>query len=414
MTCNQAWLHSYKPLPVNRVTLSNNTMINTVSTSTINSFTTINRHDMSLMLTGVLHVPQLEKLQAGPCLTLHVEWPMPVESFSWQLYFVTFIDDCTRYAQVHLMCHKSEVLSKLQAFIAVHKIHGREWMVCCGIQHVTAPTYSPEHNGVAEWYNCTVMNMVRSMLLDAGLVNWFWAEALNTVVYINNCMPSRSIDNKDPFQLLHRRAPDILKLQLFGCCTYILTPVQMCNKLQDCSCEAVYLGLLGNGTHHRLWVHSSGTITESHDVIFCAPPAAAPCNLLATLWIPKLKTTTITPLVDEEVNNNKPELLNTTHTEGDDFTVLEDNEDALSPPTSPNNILGEWLSLDDDDNDNLHGHKAMAKPNSAILNHDKWVVNDCHHHTVVTATDTACITPNSYTEAIASKDTNQWIDCNEG
>jgi hypothetical protein len=106
-------------------------------------------------------------------------------------------------------------------------------MACHSIQHVTTPTYLPEHNSVAKQYNCTVMNMVCSMLLDAGLVNWFWAKALNTMVYINNHMPSRSIDNKDPFQLLHRCAPNISKLQPFGCCAYILTPVQMCNKLQD-------------------------------------------------------------------------------------------------------------------------------------------------------------------------------------
>ncbi|ELR23143.1 gagpol polyprotein [Acanthamoeba castellanii str. Neff] len=143
------------------------------------------------------------------------------------------------------MCHKSEV------FIAAYKTHScihilkldhsskyignaaQEWMACHSIQHITAPTYSPKHNSITEY-----------------LTNWFWAKALNTVVYINNHMLSRSIDNKDPFQLLHGHTPDISKLQPFSCSIYLLTPVQMCNKLQDCSCEAVYLSLSVHSTHH--------------------------------------------------------------------------------------------------------------------------------------------------------------------
>ncbi len=499
MMCNQAWLHNYEPLPINRVTLSNNTVIDAVSTGTIRSFTIINGHNMSLVLTGVLHIPQLEKnLISLNCITEHGfiavqdhrrctiqharlgmvllvaspsngmlcvpltpsptpiehQWslvtmvktttlnqlhhwlghiseqrlhpvvrahnlslpcgdtleqcilcikgmqlrptigkgpvtraatlmhtihsdvcgPMLVELFSQQLYFITFINNCTRYTQVHLMHHKSEVLSKLQAFVAVHRTHShihilkldhggeyigdvaQEWMAHCSIQHITTPTYSPEHNSVAKQYNHTIMNMVHSMLLDASLVSWFWAEALNTTVYINNHMPSRSINNMDPFQLLHGCMPNISKLQPFSCCTYILTPAQMCNKLQDHSRKAIYLGPLVNGTHHHLWVCTSSTITESHDVIFHAAPTAAPHNPLATLWIPKLKTTTITPLVDNK-DADEPELLNTTHMEGDDFTMLADNKDTLSPPASPYNILGEQLHHNNND---LHSHKASG------------------------------------------------------
>jgi hypothetical protein len=61
MMCNLAWLHDYKPLPINWVTLSNNAVINAVGTSTICGFTTINGRNMPLMLVGVLHIPQLEK-----------------------------------------------------------------------------------------------------------------------------------------------------------------------------------------------------------------------------------------------------------------------------------------------------------------------------------------------------------------
>jgi hypothetical protein len=59
--------------------------------------------------------------------------------------------------------------------------------------------------------------MVHSMLLDARMGNKFWAKALNTSIHIHNQMPSKSISNQSPYELLHSNTPDISKLQLFGC-----------------------------------------------------------------------------------------------------------------------------------------------------------------------------------------------------
>jgi hypothetical protein len=112
------------------------------------------------------------------------------------------------------------------------------------------------------------MNMVHAMLLDSGLANKFWAEALHTTIFVHNCIPSKLVSNWAPYQLLYGKAPDISKLQPFSCKAFILMPSQMRNKLQDHSHTTVYLRPLVNSMHHHLMVGSM--VTESHNVIFCS------------------------------------------------------------------------------------------------------------------------------------------------
>ena len=55
-----------------------------------------------------------------------------------------------------------------------------------GIVHQITIPKSPQQNGVAERLNRTVMNMVRSMLAVYKMPQCFWAEDLNTAVYLRN------------------------------------------------------------------------------------------------------------------------------------------------------------------------------------------------------------------------------------
>jgi hypothetical protein len=66
MTCNRDWLHDYRSLPVNRVTLGNNAVIDAVGVGTIRGTTIVDGRSTSLVLAGVLLVPQLEKNLISP------------------------------------------------------------------------------------------------------------------------------------------------------------------------------------------------------------------------------------------------------------------------------------------------------------------------------------------------------------
>jgi hypothetical protein len=58
----------------------------------------------------------------------------------------------------------------------------------------------PQQNGVAERRNCTLMDMVRSMLSYSTLPISLWMEALKTVIHILNRVPSKSV-SKTPYKM---------------------------------------------------------------------------------------------------------------------------------------------------------------------------------------------------------------------
>ena len=64
---------------------------------------------------------------------------------------------------------------------------------------MTAPG-TPQQNGIAERRNRTLLEMVRSMMSYSTLPISFWGYALNTVMYLLNLVPSKSIP-KTPVEL---------------------------------------------------------------------------------------------------------------------------------------------------------------------------------------------------------------------
>ena len=55
-----------------------------------------------------------------------------------------------------------------------------------GIHHELTVPKIPEQNGVAERLNRTLVEIARSMLLDAKLPKKYWGEAVCTAVYLKN------------------------------------------------------------------------------------------------------------------------------------------------------------------------------------------------------------------------------------
>ena len=126
--------------------------------------------------------------------------PMSVPSVGGSRYFVSFIDDYSRYTTVHMMKNKSEVSDKLLKFVnlaenltgeKVKKVRsdnggeyvGNDIIEFCkhrGIVHEYTIPYTPQQNGVAERMNRTLMEMARSMLYHANLEKDLWAEAVST------------------------------------------------------------------------------------------------------------------------------------------------------------------------------------------------------------------------------------------
>jgi len=127
-------------------------------------------------------------------------------------YFITFIDDCTRFFYVYLLKTKDEALHYFKIYKAEienqleRKIKhlrsdrggeyfSNEFNLFCeehGIVHERTPPYSPESNGVAERKNRTLTEMVNAMLDTAGMSSEWWGEAVLTACHTLTRVPMKN------------------------------------------------------------------------------------------------------------------------------------------------------------------------------------------------------------------------------
>jgi transposase InsO family protein len=132
--------------------------------------------------------------------------PMSVASITGSMYYVSFIDDFSRKTWIYFLKTKDEVFSRFQEFKALVENQTRkkikvlrsdnggeytskEFEGFCkeaGIKRELIVSYNPQHNGVAERKNRSIIGAAKAMIHDQDLPMFLWEEACNTTVYIQN------------------------------------------------------------------------------------------------------------------------------------------------------------------------------------------------------------------------------------
>lgn len=84
-------------------------------------------------------------------------------------------------------------------------------------------TYTPYKNSVVDHMNKTIMEKVRCLLNESGLVEKFWVEVVATSVYIINGTLLSANDNNIPEESWLGKVPGYLYLRRFGSVIYIHT-----------------------------------------------------------------------------------------------------------------------------------------------------------------------------------------------
>ncbi|CAL9111731.1 unnamed protein product [Musa textilis] len=135
-------------------------------------------------------------------------------------YFITFIDDMSRFIYVYLLKHKNDAFNALKAYKAevenqlgkkikvLRSDRGGEYfssefnMFCeqHGIIYECSAPRTPEQNGLAERKNRTYLEMINAMLLYAKSSYYLWGEALLVACHISNRIPSKK-NNISPYEL---------------------------------------------------------------------------------------------------------------------------------------------------------------------------------------------------------------------
>ena len=156
-------------------------------------------------------------------------WTAPCLSRDSFKYFVTFIDEKSKYTWITLIQTKDRVLEafkNFQNYVTNHynakiKIlrsdNGGEYtgqafkqhLAQHGILHQTSCPYTPQQNGVAERKNRHLMEVARSMMFQANVPKRFWSDAVATSCYLINRIPTKILHDQSPFEALNKYKPSL-------------------------------------------------------------------------------------------------------------------------------------------------------------------------------------------------------------
>ena len=168
--------------------------------------------------------------------------PFDVPSWGGEKYFITFIDDFSRYCYLYLLHEKSQSVDVLKIFIdeverqldrkvkVVRSDRGGEFYgkfnesgQCPGLfakflesRGICAQYTMPgtlQQNSLTERRNHTLMDIVRPMLSYSIIPLSLWMHALKTAVYLHNNVPSKAVP-KTPYELWIGRKPSLRHLHV--------------------------------------------------------------------------------------------------------------------------------------------------------------------------------------------------------
>nr|GEV86853.1 retrovirus-related Pol polyprotein from transposon TNT 1-94 [Tanacetum cinerariifolium] len=137
-----------------------------------------------------------------------------------------------------------------------------------GIKREFSNARTPQHNGVAERRNRTLIEAARTMLADAKLPVTFWAEAVNTACYVQNKVLVSKSQNKTPYELFNGRPSAIGFLKPFGCYVMILKTLDNLGKFKAKGDEGYFIGYSMSSKAFRVFNKRTKRVEENLYVDF--------------------------------------------------------------------------------------------------------------------------------------------------
>nr|GEV50642.1 ribonuclease H-like domain-containing protein [Tanacetum cinerariifolium] len=137
-----------------------------------------------------------------------------------------------------------------------------------GIRREFSNARTPQQNRVAERKNRILIEAARTMLADAKLPVTFWAEAVNTVCYVQNRVLVNKSQNKTPYELFNSRTLAIGFLRPFRCQVMILNTLDHLGKFDAKGDEGYLAGHSLSSKAFRVFNKRTKKVEENLHVDF--------------------------------------------------------------------------------------------------------------------------------------------------
>lgn len=220
---------------------------------------------------------------------MHVDvWgPYRTPTYDKKQYFVTIIDDFSRFTWVCLIQCKTEVHIILKDFLimvntqfgvkvqTLRSDNGTEFFnIKCsnllsslGIVHQSSCAYTPQQNGVVKRKHGHIMNIARALRFHSGMSIRYWGHCVKTTIYLINKIPTGVLKGKSTHDMLYGKEPALNHLRAFGCLCFASILPRM-DKFAPRAKKASLIGYSETQKRYRLLDLESHQVFISRDVTF--------------------------------------------------------------------------------------------------------------------------------------------------
>jgi hypothetical protein len=201
-------------------------------------------------------------------------------------YYVSFIDDYSKFTWIYLLKRKSDVFAAFSNFqklverkfdrkiLTIQSDWGGEYVKLNsffqtqGIAHHVSCPHAHQQNGAAERKHRHIVEVGLALLAHASVPLKYWDQAFLTATYLINMLPSKVINNDTPVHRLLDTTPNYSSLRVFGyACWPNLRPYNK-HKLAFRSKRCVFLGYSPMHKGVKCLDINTGRIFISRDVVF--------------------------------------------------------------------------------------------------------------------------------------------------
>jgi transposase InsO family protein len=217
-----------------------------------------------------------------------VHGPLPIRSRRGHVYWVSFIDDHSRFPAIYFLAKKSDVFDAFRKYKAwSENITGRrigilrddkggeyigkdfdDFLVGAGIRREHSVRDTPQQLGVAERMNRSIAEGITTLLSQSGLGRAWWEDAATHWLHTKIRIPSSATAPLTPFELFYGRKPDASALRPFGCLAYVHLQKDQRPALAPHAAQSIFIGYPPDYKGWKFWCPQTRKEVISDSAVF--------------------------------------------------------------------------------------------------------------------------------------------------